>query len=78
MHGYNAKKIGGRWYTDTLFATVKSLTSKTCAQLFTNQSLITVHPMAKKSEAGSALGEFVDEVWCGILRAEWEAVHDPL
>ena len=62
IHGTSARRLGGTWYSDTMFAPKKSLSSKTCAQVFTNTSLITVHPMEHKDEAGIALTQFVDDV----------------
>ena len=71
IHGTSARRLGGTWYTDTLFGPKKSLTSKTCAQVFTNTSLITVHPMEHKSEAGVALTQFVDDVGVPDPHIRW-------
>ena len=57
-----AKRLGGRWYADTLFAPVRSLESHTCAELFTNGEMVSVLPMHTKAEAGHALDLFIDDV----------------
>ena len=58
------KRLNSRFYSDTLFAKVKSTKVNTCAQVFASDNIdfIHVHPMATKSMAGSALQAFADDV----------------
>jgi hypothetical protein len=53
----------GRFYTDTFFSSVKSTRQNQMAQIFANDSgYVRVFPMKLKSEAPSALLEFVQDV----------------
>jgi len=52
--------LGGKYYSDTMFATTKSLRGFKCAQLFTDGKGFTrFHPMASKSDAHEALNSWV-------------------
>ena len=55
-------RLNDRFYMDTLFAKVKSLSGKTCMQVFCNADFVYTHAMASKSEAGDALHNFVQDV----------------
>jgi hypothetical protein len=57
----NRRRLNGDWYTDTLFAKVKSLQGNVCAQVYTNGSYTTVHPMTSKSRVAETLTEFADD-----------------
>lgn len=56
------RRLNTSFYSDTFFATTKSLSGKTCGQLFTNGRYTHVEPMTRKSEAGATLGNFLHEV----------------
>jgi len=62
IHGHNARRLQSQWFTDTLFSKFKSLNGNTCAQLFTDTGMVTIHPAVSKSAAGDCLEEFIDEV----------------
>ena len=55
-------RLSNQFYTDTLFAKVKSLSGKTCMQVFCNADFVYTHAMVSKSEAGEALHNFVQDV----------------
>ena len=55
-------RLNDRFYTDTLFAKVKSLSGKTCMQVFCNADFVYTHAMVSKSEAGDALHNFAQDV----------------
>ena len=51
----------GVW-SDTFFSEEKSLLGNTCAQMFcAPPGFVDVYPMKAKSEAGNALGDFVND-----------------
>jgi hypothetical protein len=51
------------FFTDTLFAKVKSLTGNSCAQLYYDPNgFMYVYPMTSKSSAGESLDVFVNDV----------------
>ncbi len=53
----------GRFYSDTMFSSVKSLQGFACAQVFVNDVNFTrIYPMKRKGEAGNALLEFIRDV----------------
>ena len=55
--------LNARFYTDTMFATTKSLRGNKCAQLFTNGTRYDVfYPLKKESDAGDALNKFIRTV----------------
>ena len=55
--------LGTKFYTDTLFASEKSMMGFTCAQLFTDgRGYNKFYPMKKKSDAGHSLWSFFSEV----------------
>ena len=55
--------MGTKFYTDTLFASEKSMMGFTCAQLFTDgRGYNKFYPMKKKSDAGHSLWSFFSEV----------------
>ena len=56
------RRLNDVWYTDTAFATVKSLRGNTCSQIFTNTRMVVGVPMESKSEAGTSLGTLCEEV----------------
>ena len=58
----NVKRLNTTFYTDTLFCPIKSINGNSCAQVFTNQHMVRVHPMASKAEAGIALKAFIADV----------------
>ena len=58
----NRRRLNGDWYTDTLFSKVVSLQGNVCAQVYTNGSFTSVHPMTSKSRVGFTLTEFSDDV----------------
>jgi hypothetical protein len=58
----NRKRLNGDWFTDTLFSKVESIQGNTCAQVFTNGTYTSVHPMSSKSHVAKALTEFTDDV----------------
>jgi hypothetical protein len=52
--------LNTKFYTDTMFATVKSLRGNKCAQFFTNGAgYDAFYPLKKEANAGDALNEFV-------------------
>ncbi len=61
LHG-DRRRIGGSWHADTLFSSHGSLTSDTCAEVFTNSKLVSVHPMKSKADAGFALDTFTADI----------------
>jgi hypothetical protein len=54
--------LNGDCFTDTLFSKVISIQGNTCAQVFTNGSFTTVHPLDSKAKVAQALTEFADDV----------------
>jgi hypothetical protein len=53
----------GRFYSDTFFATWKSISRKSCCQIFINNiGFYHVTPMERESEASNALVEFIQHV----------------
>ena len=58
----NRRRLNGDWYSDTLFSKVTSLQGNNCAQVFTNGSFTSIHPLISKSKVGQALTEFTDDV----------------
>ena len=61
LHLYR-QRLNGDWFTDTLFSKVVSLQGNMCAQVFTNGSFTTVHPLDSKAKVAQALTEFADDV----------------
>jgi hypothetical protein len=54
---------GGRFYSDTFFSTRKSITKKSCCQIFVNNvGFYHITPMEKESLANEALVEFIQHV----------------
>jgi len=45
VRGLEARRIPDKWYTDTFFSRVKSISGHTCGQLFTNTNFVSVHPV---------------------------------
>ena len=58
----NRRRLNGDWYSNTLCSRVMSLQGNSCAQVFTNGSFTTVHPLSSKSKVSQALTEFSDDV----------------
>ena len=58
------RRLNTRFYTDTLFAKVKSLKGNTCAQVFATDDIgfVRVHPMSSKSQAGEALRGLAEDI----------------
>lgn len=57
------RRLDCRFYTDTMFPKVKSLTGRTCAQIYySNEGYVMVYPMSMKSEVGDTLHDFVTDV----------------
>ena len=55
--------MNGDWFTDTLFSKVTSIQGNTwCAQVFTNGSFTTVHPLDSKAKVAQSLTEFAENV----------------
>jgi hypothetical protein len=52
--------LNGDWFTDTLFSKVISIQGNLCAQVFTNKSFTTVHPLDSKAKVAQALTKFAD------------------
>ncbi len=63
----NRQRLNGDWFTDTSFSKDSSIQgTNTCAQVFTNGSYTTLHPLSLKPKvARQTLTEFADNV--GIL-----------
>ena len=55
-------RLADRFYTDTLFAKVKSLSGKTCMQVFCNADFVYTYAMTSKSEVAEALHNLVQDV----------------
>ena len=62
IHGYNARRLNMTIYFDTLFPKFRSLNGNTCAQIFTDTELISLHPSNSKAEAVNFLNEFIDDI----------------
>jgi hypothetical protein len=58
-------RLQATFYTDTLFSKVISIKGNKCAQLFTSANFIKIYPMVSKSQVGTALQDFADDV--GIM-----------
>ena len=58
------RRLSTRFYTDTLFAKVKSIKGNTCAQVFATNDIgfVRVHPMTSKAQAGEALRGLAEDV----------------
>jgi hypothetical protein len=54
--------LNGDFYSDTVFSKVISLRQNKCAQVFAGEGYAWVHPMISKSEAGTALKAFAEDV----------------
>ena len=49
------------FYSDTMFAKVKSLKGNTCYQVFVAETFVRVKPMPNKSDAGKSLRVFAED-----------------
>jgi hypothetical protein len=58
----NRQCLNGDWFTDTFFLKVTSIQGNACAQVFTNGSFTTVHPLDSKAKVAPALTEFANDV----------------
>ena len=58
----NQQRLNWDWFTDTLFSKVISIQGNMCAQVFTNGSFTTVHPLDSKAKVAQALTKFADDV----------------
>jgi hypothetical protein len=56
------KRLNETFYSDTMFATTKSLKGNRCAQIFSTKDFIRVHPMDSKSECAQALQVFAEDI----------------
>jgi hypothetical protein len=56
------KRLNTQFYSDTVFATTRSLKGMTCAQVFMAKDFIRFHPMESKSECAQALQVFAEDV----------------
>ncbi len=56
------RQLNDKFYTDTLFGSVKTINGNTCGQIFTNGKFVHFEPMKRKSEAGTALIDFTHDV----------------
>ena len=56
------QRLNTQFYSDTVFATTKSLKGNKCAQVFTAKDFIRVHPMVSKQECAQALQVFAKDV----------------
>ena len=55
--------IGGKWYTDTSYASVKSIRGMKCAQVWTNGKGYDVfHPIKAEKDAHMSLSRFIQDV----------------
>jgi hypothetical protein len=60
---FNRKRLRGMWSSDTMDGRLKSIDGNRYAQVFANGSFFAeVYPMNKKSQAGEALKEFINEL----------------
>jgi len=62
VRGLEARRMPGRWYSDTYFSKYKSLTGNTCGQIFTDTRYIGTYPLTTKAHAGHALSDFTHDV----------------
>jgi hypothetical protein len=58
----NRKRLPGKWYTDHLFAKVKSLDGNTCAQVITNGCYTRVTPLTTTKDSYLCLEEMERDV----------------
>jgi hypothetical protein len=58
----NRRCLNGHWFNYTLFSKVISIQGNTCAQVLTNGSFTTVHPLDSKAKVAQALTKFADNV----------------
>ena len=57
------RRLKTTFYTDTMFAKVKSLKGNTCAQIFTDgKGFIAAYPMSTKRHAGKSLRRLIEDV----------------
>ena len=60
---FHKKRLGGKWYTDTMDGCVTSVDGNRYAQVFDNKIMFAqVYPMDSKSKAGDALKTFINDV----------------
>jgi hypothetical protein len=63
LQSQRLRRLDCHFYTDTLFAKVRSLAGKSCAQIFTNtKGFLYLVPMSTKSDAGYALDQFTQDI----------------
>ena len=62
IHGCNSRRFNTTMYFDTLFPEFRSLNVNTCAQLFTDTEIISLHPSNSKAEAGNFFNKFIDDI----------------
>jgi hypothetical protein len=56
------RRLNAQFYSDTVFATTKSLKGNKCAQVFTAKDFIRVHPISSKKECAHALQVFAEDI----------------
>jgi hypothetical protein len=56
------RRLNTQFYSDTVFATTKSLKGNKCAQVFTAKDFIRFHPMDSKQNCHQALQVFAEDV----------------
>ena len=56
------RRLDTIFYSDTMFAKVKSLKGNTCSQVFFAETFLRVQPMPTKANAGRSLRFFVEDV----------------
>ena len=56
------RRLDTTFYSDTMFAKVKSLKGNTCSQVFFVENVVRVQLMPTKSDAGISLRVFAEDV----------------
>jgi hypothetical protein len=56
------RRLKSTFYTDTLFSKVKSIKGNKCAQIYCGGNYVKILPMVSKSQVGTSLQEFADDV----------------
>ena len=56
------RRLDTTFYSDTMFAKVKSLKGNTCSQVFVAENFVCVQPMPNKTDAGRSLRVFDEDV----------------
>ena len=56
------RRLDTTFYSDTMFAKVKSLKCNTCSQVFVSKTFVRLQPMPTKADAGRSLRDFAEDV----------------